>query len=334
MSAPVLAFFNNKGGVWKTTLTYHVASMLSKLDRPVLAVDLDPQANLTAAFLEVEELEKLWEPRADDEVGRTIFQCIEPLTGAGDIRKPRLHRIDDYLHLLPGDLALSGFEDLLSAEWPNCLGNQNLYRPFRVITSLWQVMQQGARQCGADLILVDVGPSLGAINRSALIATDFVLVPLGADLFSLQGLRNLGPTLRRWRADWARRRDNWGEPAFDLPPGNMHPIGYLVQQHGVRLSRPIQANDRWVKRMPAEYARSVLGAEPTSQSLAPETDDNRIATVKHFRSLVSLGKDARKPVFDLTVADGAMGSHAVAATDAFHDFMEITQEILRRTGAG
>lgn len=85
--------------------------------------------------------------------------------------------------MLPGDLALSGFEDLLSTEWPNCLGNQNLYRAFRVLTAFWQVMQLGARQCGADVVLVDVGPSLGAINRSALIATDFLVVPLGADLF-------------------------------------------------------------------------------------------------------------------------------------------------------
>ena len=334
MSTPVLTFFNNKGGVGKTSLIYHVASMLSKLNRPVLAADLDPQANLTAAFLQEAELEKLWEPSPDDAVGKTIFQCIEPLTEVGDIRAPCLHQIDEYLHLLPGDLALSGFEDLLSAEWPNCLGNQNLYRPFRVITSLWQVLQQSARQCEADLILVDVGPSLGAINRSALIATDFVLVPLGTDLFSQQGLRNLGSTLRRWREDWEKRRENWRAPVFDLPEGTMEPIGYLIQQHRVRLSRPIQAIDRWVNRMPAEYARSVLGAEPKSQSLDPETDGNRIATVKHFRSLIPLGQDARKPIFDLTVADGAIGSQAVAATDAFNDFKEITQEILRRIGAG
>ena len=114
----------------------------------------------------------------------------------------------------------------------------------------------------------------------------------------------------------------------------MNPIGYLVQQHGVRLSRPIQANDRWVKRTPAEYARSVLGTGQTPQSLTLETDGNRIATVKHFRSLIPLGREARKPIFDLTVADGAMGSHAAAATEAFHDFREITQEILRRIGAG
>lgn len=331
MSIPVLTFFNNKGGVGKTSLIYHVASMLSKSDRAVLTVDLDPQANLTAAFLQEDALERLWESSADAEAGNTIFQCIEPLTQVGDIREPGLQRIGDSLHLLPGDLSLSGFEDLLSSEWPNCLGDQNLYRAFRVITSLWQVMQRGARQCQAELILVDVGPSLGALNRSALIATDFVVVPLGADLFSQQSLRNLGPTLRRWRADWTKRRENWTEPAFDLPTGNMQTIGYLIQQHSVRLSRPVKAYDRWVRRMPAEYARNVLGSEPPPPSSA-ETDDNRIATVKHYRSLVALGQEARKPIFDLTVADGAIGSHAIAVSEAFNDFKGIADEILRRIG--
>ena len=334
MNTPVLAFFNNKAGVGKTSLVYHIASMLSRLDRPVLAADLDPQATLTTLFLQEEELAHLWEPPAGDAPGKTVFQCIEPLTRAGDLREPCIQRIGDYLHLLPGDLALSGFEDLLSAEWPDCLGNRNLQRPFRVVTSLWQVMQQGARQCEAGLILVDAGSGLGAINRSALIAADFVAVPLGADLLSLQSLRNLGPALGRWRADWASRREHWSEPAFALPAGNMQPIGYLVQQHGVRLSRPVQACDRWVKRMPAQYARSVLGAEPAPASLALESDGNRIATVKHFRNLVLLGQEARKPIFELLPGDGAMGSHAVAVGDAFNDFMEITQEILRRMGAG
>ena len=167
MTARVLTFFNNKGGVGTTSLVYHVAWMMSELDYPVLVVDLDPQADLTAAFLDENALEELWDEQ-DSSSAKTIYQCVEPLTKVGDIREPRLHRLTDRLHLLPGDLALSGFEDLLSTEWPNCLGTRNLYRSFRVITAFWQVMQASAERCGAEMVLVDVGPSLGAINRSAL----------------------------------------------------------------------------------------------------------------------------------------------------------------------
>ena len=314
----------------KTSLVYHAAWMLSELDHTVLVVDLDPQANLTAAFLDEDALAELWNDRRSPS-GKTIHRCVAPLAQVGDVLDPDLLRPSDGLYLLPGDLALSGFEDLLSTEWPNCLGSTNLYRAFRVITAFWQVVQRGVAQSGADIVLVDVGPSLGAINRSALIATDFVAVPLAADLFSRQGLRNLGPTLRRWRLDWKKRHDNWDEPDFDLPTGRMQPIGYLIQQHGVRLSRPVKAYDRWARQMPAEYARSVLGEATPAAVLDPRDDEQCIVTVKHYRSLVPLAQDARKPIFLLAAGDGALGSHAAAARDAFGDFRALAEKLLQRT---
>ena len=61
MAVPVLTFFNNKGGVGKTSLIYHLAWMLSETGHRVLACDLDPQANLTAMFLEEDRLETIYE---------------------------------------------------------------------------------------------------------------------------------------------------------------------------------------------------------------------------------------------------------------------------------
>lgn len=333
MTAPVLTFFNNKGGVGKTSLVYHLAWMLSDMGHRVLACDLDPQANLTAAFLDEERLETLWDTD-DDTSANTILRCVLPLTKVGDIKKPQLTPVaPPDLYLIGGDLALAGFEDTLSAEWPHALGSTPhlLHRPFRILTAFSTVMQAGAEQMQADVILADVGPNLGAINRSALIATDYIVVPLGADLFSLQGLRNLGPTLNRWRGDWEKRKDNWQPPDFLLPDGRMRPIGYVVQQHGVRLDRPVRAYDKWVNRMPREYARSLLGDSCGPYPETPHQDGEHVlATVRHYRSLVPLAQEARKPIFHLTSADGAIGSHAAAATDARRDFELLALEILKR----
>ena len=327
MSVPVLTFFNNKGGVGKTSLVYHLAWMLSDSGYRVLACDLDPQANLTAAFLTEDRLEKLWDGTTRN-TGQTVMQCIQPLTRVGDIQCPTLAPITAGLNLIPGDLALAGFEDDLSEQWPNSLRSSDLYRPFRVLTAFSTVMQDGARQMHADIVLADVGPNLGAINRSALIATDYIIVPLGADLFSLQGLRNLGPSLRRWREDWRKRNDNWQQPEFALPLGKMQPIGYIVQQHGVRLSRPVKAYDKWVNRMPEEYARNLLGDTEGPYAATPAQDaQNALATVKHYRSLVPMAQEARKPIFHLTTADGAIGSHAAAANDARRDFRQLANKI-------
>ena len=343
MTVPVLTFFNNKGGVGKTSLAYHLAWMLSDLGYNVLACDLDPQANLTAAFLDDERLEGLW---SDDGItpadAGTIFECVKPLMQVGDLQYPRLQAISHRLglftggiDLIPGDLSLAGFEDTLAAEWPNALGSSNWYRPFRILTAFATIMQRAAEQVNAVVILADIGPNLGAINRSALIATDYVIVPLGADLFSLQGLRNLGPTLRQWRQDWQRRRENWVEPEFTLPTGGMRPIGYVVQQHGVRLGRPVLAYDKWVNRMPAEYAKNLLYDNDGPYPDTPQNDTaNALATMKHYRSLVPMAQERRKPIFKLTTADGAFGSHAAAVVDARADYRALAEKIIARINLG
>jgi chromosome partitioning protein len=341
MHVPVLTFFNNKGGVGKTSLLYHLAWMLSDIGYRVLACDLDPQANLTAAFLDEERLEGLWDESDTVSASRsTIFQCVKPLIEVGDLHLPYLQSIlwqldfgQSDLKLIPGDLALAEFEDTLSNEWPNAMDSRNLYRPFRILTAFSTIMQQSAAEMNASIVLADVGPNLGAINRSALIASDYVVVPLGADLFSLRGLQNLGPTLKRWREDWKRRRTNWDEPDFLLPKGDMKPIGYIMQQHGVRLERPVKAYDKWVNRMPEEYARNLLGNGIGPYAATPEKDpENSLATVKHYRSLVPMAQETRKPIFHLTTADGAFGSHAAAVNDARQDFKVLAEKIVKRIG--
>jgi len=175
------------------------------------------------------------------------------------------------------------------------------------------------------VLLVDVGPNLGAINRSVLIASDYVVIPLGADLFSLQGLKNLGPTLRAWRSLWKKRKDNWSVHEFSLPEGSMKPAGYLCQQHSVRLNRPVRAYDKWINRIPTTYRESVLG-QP-AQNMVPANDPFCLATLKHYRSLVPMAQEARKPIFKLSPADGAIGSHANAVHEAYADFLELTRKV-------
>jgi chromosome partitioning protein len=167
-----------------------------------------------------------------------------------------------------------------------------------------------------------------AEHRSALIGTDHVVIPLAADLFSLQGLHNLGPTLRAWRTEWRKRLDNWPKPSFALLAGSMAPLGYILMQHSQRLSRPVKAYRKWVDRIPTTYTQSIVGLK----AVPPDADANCLARLKHYRSLVPMAMEARKRIFHLTAADGAIGSHAYAVRDAWSDFNLLAQHILRRVG--
>lgn len=254
---------------------------------------------------------------------------IRPLLeGEGGIEEPVYEEVGE-LALLAGDLSLSGFEDELSLQWARCLEGDK--RAFRVIAAFHEVMARCTRAREASLVLVDVGPNLGAINRAALIAADHVVVPLAPDLFSLKGLENLGPRLRDWRGGWAERLRKRPE-GLDLPRGQMTPAGYIVMQHAVRLDRPVKAYGRWMDRIPGTYRGAVLGEEASKESVAIAKDPHCLSTLKHFRSLMPLAQEARKPMFALKAADGAIGGHAQAVQDCYRDFRSLAREIAKRTG--
>ncbi len=319
-----IAFFNNKGRVGKTTLVYHIACMMAELGHRILAADMDPQANLTSMFLEEERLEELWPEEGDH---KSILSCISPiLEGTGDITTAHTERILDNLHLIPGDLGLSQFEDKLSDSWSRCLDQDPA--AFRAITAFYRIVYTAAEDMDTEIVLIDVGPNLGAINRSALIAADHVIMPLAFDIYSLQGLRNLGTTLKQWRRGWQQRLEQ--KPAglnIPLPSGSMTPAGYIIMQH-VRRKNPVKSYRKWVERIPATYREYILNQSEDSISEVND-DPNCIGLVRHYQSLMPMAQEARKPIFLLKPAEGAIGAHAQSVSKCYMDFKRITETILQ-----
>jgi chromosome partitioning protein len=322
-----LAFFNNKGGVGKTTLVFHIAHMFVAQGRRVLLVDLDPQSNLTAMCLSEERLEELWPARGEHPL--TVLGSVRPIMrGIGDLADPHVEELRTGLGLVPGDLGLSTFEDKLSDAWPRALDRDEA--AYRALSAFHRMCLRGAAAHQADLVLIDVGPNLGAINRAALLAAAHVITPLAPDLFSMQGLRNLGPTLLDWRASWKDRLERSPDGDLELPEGRMNPLGYLIMQAGMRLSRPVQAYQRWVERMPGEYHESLL-QEPDFAAPAEE-DPYCLGLLRHYQSLMLLAQDARKPMFELKPGDGAIGAHVEAVSRCRADFAALAKSIEDRVG--
>lgn len=329
-----VAFFNNKGGVGKTSLVYHLAWMYHELGERVVAVDLDPQSNLTTAFLPVERLEQLWQ---DQEHPHTILGAIQPLMDhSGDLAQPHVELVDSdmwrSLSLIPGDLGLSLFEERLAEAWDRCLSDSpgEAADAFRVTSAFHQVIERAAAQAEAKLVLIDLGSNLGAMSRAALLASDFIVVPVGADLFSVQALRTLGPTLTAWRRGWKERLDNKARPEeLAVPGGDMRPIGYVILQHAAREAHPARAHQRWIPKIPKAYRQAVLGEEGD----APSPDPHHLATLPHYRGLMPMAQEARKPMFLLTPADGAIGSNAAAVQDCRRGFEALARRIAAAAGS-
>lgn len=300
--------------------------MFTELGYRVLAVDLDPQSNLSIMSLDEERLEVLW---PDGDHPETLFGAVHPLFGGtGDVREAHIEPLSDALGILVGDLALSRIEDDLSTEWPRCLEGRE--RAFRVTTAFWRVINEAAERHLANVVLIDVGPNLGAINRAALVAANHVVVPVAPDLFSLQGLRNLGPTLLQWRDTWQQARSKAPASIGETPKGQMMPAGYVLMQHAERLGRPTKAYAKWQKRLPHVYEESVLGKQFSLSS--GEVDENLIHRIKHYRSLMPMAMEVRKPMFALKPSDGAIGAHQTSVQQCFRDFEQLAMELATRAG--
>ncbi|MET0403460.1 MAG: AAA family ATPase [Cystobacter sp.] len=323
-----LVLFNNMGGVGKTTLTFQLAHMMARMGRRVVALDCDPQCNLSAILLSEDELFDLWAQEAQD---RTVSDCVELVRrGKGEVRQPQLTRVDSNLWLLPGKLDLSRFEQTLAEEWARKADTNN-ERALDVTTALDHLSNLAARAVNADIVLFDIGPNLGALNRATLLACDAVIVPMAPDLFSLQGLRNVGPSLRAWRKEWhlVRERHMEDRPQADDPPHEFRPIGYIVQQHLARADRPVSGYETWAAAIPSVFHQEVLRDEaniPTSV----DSDPFCIASVKHVSSLVPIAQQARKPLFDLKKADGIGGGQVQAVALALKQFEKLTADVLSR----
>jgi cellulose biosynthesis protein BcsQ len=241
--------------------------------------------------------------------------------GVGDLHFFDPKSVTDRLAIVPGDLLLSDFEDELSAQWPRCLDRDE--RAFRVTGAFHRIIEEAGRRHQASITLIDVGPTFGALNRAALIAADYVIIPVAPDLFSVRGLENVGKRLKSWRTEWQDRVNRAPSLDFQLPQGNMGPVGYVVSRHTEFADGVVRAFQKWITKIPTAYRQMVEDPPIPDSALS-------LGRLKDYRSLIAMAQEARKPMFKLRPGDGAIGGHQGAVSAAYDDFEKLAREIAAR----
>jgi hypothetical protein len=152
---------------------------------------------------------------------------------------------------------------------------------------------------------------------------------MAADLFSLQGLKNVGKRLEKWQKEWNKRKVENPDAELKLPNAAIIPLGYVIMQHGIKESRPVKSYLKWANRIPRVFIESVLKGQ-LAIDMNVEADENCLALLKHYHSLIPMAMEARKPIFLLKPADGAIGAHFGAVKNAYTDFKLLTEKILSK----
>ncbi|MCL2778687.1 MAG: ParA family protein [Polyangiaceae bacterium] len=322
----------------KTTLACNVASCLAlehKLN--VLLVDADPQCNATQLVLPEELTEQIYHTGGSGV--DSLNEVLKPLL-AGDASPnvgftPAAADTNRFgVSVLPGHPQIALLEDQLSQGWTNLIGG-NLGGA-RV--SNWNTHLLCNIQPKYDLIVYDVGPSLGALNRSVLLGVDFFVAPMGCDIFSLIGIANIAEWLTRWHQQYetglAQCEQNHGKElwqyAIKKSASEMSRfVGYTVQQYITKTirnkKRPTSAYEQILEEIPAniqEHLTGMVGGSLRQENL-------RLGDVPHMYSLVPLAQSARAPIHQLVSGDGLNGGQ-FSQQDDYKEFITALSTSLLR----
>jgi len=325
MSHTQIAFFNHKGGVSKTTSVFHIGWKLAAEGKVVVLVDCDPQCNLTGVILNYSGSEEY--PYESKDEPMNIRDGLSPAFEARPVplAPVKLQPVPKRpgLYVLPGHVGLAEYESQLSIAHELSASLSVLQN---IPGSLRWLIDITAKSINADYVLVDMSPSLGALNQNLFATSDAFIIPMAPDFFSAMALRSLGRVLPKWMA-WARKAGEQPalqDAAYPWPNKTPKYLGSIVQNYRIRSrdgkeAAPTRAYQKWFEAL-LEAKKNVLIPALKSSDLLLEEEtyinsdsslDNFLIEVPDFNSLIAISQSLSKPVFDLK-RDDIMNSGSVA----------------------
>lgn len=285
--------------------------MLALKGKRVILADFDPQCNLTGiigGYRGWEDMQALYGTEQPNNVKDALAPAFEAQPRR--IGPANCFAVNDgvpNLLLLAGHIGLSDYEATLGVAQE--LSGSLL--PLRNLPgSLRYMLDVTAQKYQADYVLVDMSPSVGAVNQNLLTTSDFFIVPLHPDYFSSMALNSLARVLPRW-ARWAQTAaaiDVLAAADYPFPEPKAKFIGSVIQKYRPRLGAASAAFQVWIDKLKqgmrddlvpalAEVGMLHVGEYKAKLGLDPWEP---IMEVADFNSLIALSQNCQVPVFALT----------------------------------
>lgn len=311
----IITLYNHKGGVSKTTTTFNLAHFLAQSGKKVLVVDADPQANLTELMLApiIAELDEQ-EQRTGDKYeleGTSLLELLKPrIEGAVseiDVAKVKSINVSDNLELLRGDVNLSSIEDVLAEAHIQRFSQKTHEK--RTYVAIGDILTRYADSKGIDYVLIDVGPSSGALTRACFLACDGYFVPTAPDRFNVQAIGTLSTIINKWIKEHRQVLEEFRDIGLPIKDGMPKFLGVVLQNFKVRGGKPKPTYQMWMNKIPLKVEAALFPAisvfNTVDVDLTSGLNGNNIVVsrIRDFEGLVPIMQECGKAIFDISQDD-------------------------------
>lgn len=347
----VVTFYNHKGGVSKTTTTFNVAHYLADIGKNVLVIDADPQCNLTeimlAPLIDALDNKEVISGQEQDIMGTSLLDLLKPRID-GDVPQIDLSvvntiKIKDNLELLKGDVDLSSIEDSLAEAHIQRFSNKTHDK--RTYVAIADFLTRYGEANSVDYILIDVGPSSGALTRACFLACDGYFIPTAPDRFNVQAIGTLATIIGKWIGDHSQIIPEFEKLELPVKHGMPKLLGVVLQNFKIRGGKPKPTYRMWMERIPQKVESDLLPILTSFNSEGYDltcglTGDEIVATkIRDFEGLAPLMQEHGKAMFSISQQDTAAmdtngkvwsGQVWTGAEERMADYKSRIQEITNR----
>jgi len=319
----VISLFNHKGGVSKTTTTFHLGWKLASLGKKVLIVDADPQCNLTGLTLGLEDYDSLFK-FYDSRQNTDIFNSLAPIFAIDSLQRnisgntPVTKTKNPNLSILAGHIRFSEMDIQIATALTS---SETIPILRRFIGSMNALLRGIGRSQNFDIILIDMSPSVSATNNCILMSSDFFIIPTSPDFYCYQAIDSLSNILPKWSENIVSFRK--GTDEYVLPKKDPKMLGFISQNYRIYTTEENEgAQDQktmskayreWLnkikevtnqKLVPSLGKADMIVSESTFSKAVTYDSPYHLAAIQNFNTLIPTSQKLSKPIYELKQEDG------------------------------
>ena len=294
-----LLFANNKGGVGKTTLAFNCAVSFAKQGYKTVLVDLDPQCNLSRLSLG----DNYYEKNLFSSQEKNIYDVLKGVVeGGSDINLNipfiQIPNSNNNLSLMKGSVELSLYENILVTAYGQAAAGQQL--GYFQTSAIDRFLRERGLKDEVDVFVIDTSPSLSLLNQIIFLGSDYFVVPMMPDAFSVQGIENLGSIFEKWKQNWkvtGKALSGDTESKFVLSGDGLF-VGYIVNSYNVYGQQPIKDHRRWIEEIPKKV-KQFLSEKHGRNGLVEKSWQTPLAEIQDYGRIPAKCQELGVAIFDL-----------------------------------